>query len=84
MNEGYDENAVHEAGFLQLENSKIFSCLGWRPVWGFQQAVEHTVNWYHDVGQDKSADIIRKRTLQDIYAYETSARDQGVDWAGQS
>ncbi len=84
VNEEYDENAVHEAGLLQLENSKIFSCLGWRPVWGFQQAVEHTVNWYRDVGQDKSADIIRKRTLQDIYAYETSARDQGVDWAGQS
>lgn len=42
-------NAPHEAGLLQLDNTLARRELGWRPKWGFRQAVAETVVWYHDV-----------------------------------
>jgi len=36
----------HEAGLLHLDSAKAKMCLGWRPVWNFQQAVHHTADWY--------------------------------------
>lgn len=41
-----DAAAVHEAGLLNLDIRKARRVLGWRPVWGFDETVRHTVEWY--------------------------------------
>ena len=41
-----DPQAVHEASLLHLQIDKAWHRLGWRPRWGFEQAVEATVAWY--------------------------------------
>ena len=36
----------HEAGLLALDSAKARAMLAWKPVWPFQAALEHTVDWY--------------------------------------
>ncbi len=38
--------SLHEADLLRLDCSKARQELGWRPVWGFEQAIEATADWY--------------------------------------
>ncbi len=38
--------ALHEADLLRLDCSKARRELGWRPVWGFDQAIDATADWY--------------------------------------
>ena len=59
-----------EARVLALNNSKAKKQLGFHPVWGFQQAVGRTFDWYAD--QSKGGDA-RKLCLEDIQAYEMQA-----------
>lgn len=35
----------HEAALLRLDSAKARSRLGWRPSWGLEEAVSHTVEW---------------------------------------
>ena len=45
---GYEVRNVdgpHEANFLKLDNSKAKRVLGWRPVWGVDEAILRTVEW---------------------------------------
>ena len=44
-----DPTAVHEAGRLNLSIDKARSELDWAPVWRFEDAIEKTVHWYHQV-----------------------------------
>ena len=39
-------DAPHEAGFLKLDCSKVRQTFNWEPVWGIQDAVCKTVEWY--------------------------------------
>lgn len=41
-----DNVAVHEAGFLKLDCSKVKSKFGWKPNWNVEKAVKETINWY--------------------------------------
>jgi CDP-glucose 4,6-dehydratase len=59
-----------EARVLALNNSKAKKQLGFHPVWGFQQAVVRTFDWYAD--QSKGGDA-RKLCLEVIQAYEKQA-----------
>lgn len=47
-------NQLHEATLLRLDSSKAHAVLGWRPRWGFEQAIEMTASWYarHARGED--------------------------------
>jgi CDP-glucose 4,6-dehydratase len=36
----------HEAQLLTLANTKAGTILGWKPTWGFETAVQTTVDWY--------------------------------------
>lgn len=40
-----EEDAVHEANFLKLDCSKIKAKLGWKSVWGVEEAVAKTVEF---------------------------------------
>lgn len=76
-------NAAHEACLLQLDNGKIQSLIGWRPVWSFTEAVGRTVAWYRDMAGQTFCSAA-SRTLEDIRAYETSAGQLHVPWTGTS
>lgn len=81
-----DPDAVHEAKLLNLTVDKAFHLLGWRPVWGFEQAVENTVAWYGESrtmeGQPGSAASIQALTIAQIRQYQQDANKLGLVWAG--
>ncbi len=41
-----NDKAVHEAGLLLLDNSKLKSYLQWKPKWSAAQAIQYTAEWY--------------------------------------
>lgn len=40
-----EKNAPHEAGFLKLDCSKIKTKLGWRPLWGIEEAIKKSIEF---------------------------------------
>ncbi|MBE6719920.1 MAG: CDP-glucose 4,6-dehydratase [Ruminococcaceae bacterium] len=40
-----EQNAVHEAGFLRLDTSKLKSTFAWQPVWNIKTALQKVVEW---------------------------------------
>ena len=60
------ENAVYEAGLLQLNCDKAKSLLGWHPKWGFEQTIKETALWYKSYLEDKD---MKKFTLDQITRY---------------
>lgn len=52
-------SGMHEAGLLLLDSSKARNHLGWSPIWGVEQAVQRSAEWYAawlDRGEIRSAD----------------------------
>jgi CDP-glucose 4,6-dehydratase len=43
---GTPPDNFHEAGLLNLDNSKAIKKLGWKPCWATEVAVQKTINWY--------------------------------------
>ena len=39
-------NNLHEAGSLKLDIAKSVTRLGWKPVYGIEEAIHKTVEWY--------------------------------------
>ena len=67
---GSSKRGPAEAGVLALNNSKAKKQLGFHPVWGFQQAVGRTFDWYAD--QSKGGDA-KRLCLKDIQDFEKQA-----------
>jgi CDP-glucose 4,6-dehydratase len=56
-----DPDAHHEAGKLNLSSDKAFHLLNWLPRWGFEQAIEKTVEWYKfDEAQQQESSAVEK------------------------
>lgn len=77
-----DPAAPHEARLLQLCIDKSAALLGWRPVWGFADAVRETIRWYFDVTLDDKAGRAARLTRDQIQGYTGRARELGMPWAG--
>ncbi len=80
-----DPAAVHEAKLLNLATDKAFHLLGWKPVWGFEKAIEATVGWYRAaVGNLASAtpDLVHLTSLQ-IQEYTAVGLGAGLPWTGR-
>ena len=80
-----DPNAVHEAKRLNLSTDKAFHLLGWKPVWGFEKAVEASVAWYRR-GYELAATPGRATQLADLTArqiadYQSDAAAAALPWA---
>ena len=43
-----NEDLLHEAGLLTLDNRKVKDTFGISPIWDFKTATERTLNWYKD------------------------------------
>jgi CDP-glucose 4,6-dehydratase len=60
------EKHKHEAGLLHLNCDKSNYFLGWNPVWGFDQTVKTTVEWYKNY---LKGDDPEKLSLENINKY---------------
>ena len=69
------DSGPHEAGLLQLDITKARTGLGWRPVWGFEDAITATARWYQRWVQ--SGDIT---SAEQLAAYVESAANAGLSW----
>lgn len=77
--DGSTPNAVHEAKLLSLCIHKAAETLHWQPVWGFEQTIAHTIDWYRSCHQDTTACL--SLTRQQISAYGSDAKAAGLAWA---
>ena len=71
-------NQPHEAGLLKLDCSRARALLGWHGVWGFEETIRQTVEWYrgHHRGDD-----MKQLTQQQIETYATAAIRARLPWA---
>jgi CDP-glucose 4,6-dehydratase len=69
----------HEAGLLYLESAKARRLLGWRPVWGVEDAIAATAHWYRRFGEEGSVE-----SRAQLAAYLVDARGAGAGWVAPS
>ncbi len=55
-----------EAKLLQLNCDKANIQLGWFPIWGFEETIDHTADWYLRVSRGEDASQV---TLQQVKLY---------------
>ncbi len=51
-----NQNNLHEANFLKLDITKSVTKLGWKPVYGIDEAIRKTLEWYKNY-YSKSIDM---------------------------
>lgn len=78
--ESPDPNAVHEAGLLTLSIEKAVALLDWSPCWSFEEAVQHTVTWYHQRHVVRNSDMTAF-SVEQIRKYAAVARERKQPWA---
>jgi len=61
-----DPSQPHEARTLLLSITRAKDELGWKPRWGFTEAVEKTIKWYREV---ESGIDPRLKTMSDINSF---------------
>jgi CDP-glucose 4,6-dehydratase len=75
-------DAPHEAGSLRLCIDKATAQLGWRPAWGFEEAVRRAVLWYRRYFQRPDDQVgVFDSCVSDIAAYEAAAAQKGIAWS---
>lgn len=67
-----DASALHEAQHLNLSIKKAREVLAWHPVWSFEKAIAHTVEWYRAHHEDPKS--VLAVTRQQIATYEADAK----------
>lgn len=70
------EPQPHETKLLYLDINKAKNRLGWKPVWGFDDTLAATADWYRAFYSTRT--VYSKVQLA---AYISSARDAGAIWA---
>jgi CDP-glucose 4,6-dehydratase len=78
--DGSNPKSVHEAKLLTLSIEKAGALLHWTPTWNFEEAVGHSVAWYHQRHAEKNRDMLGYSSAQ-IDAYVASARRNKSVWA---
>jgi CDP-glucose 4,6-dehydratase len=77
-----ESGAPHEAKILRLSIEKAVGCLGWRPVWGFDETMRRTAEGYRRLGDAADApDSVRRLMQAELEAYTSDAARAGVTWA---
>jgi len=70
----------HEATHLRLAIGKADRELDWRPLWGFEQSVERTVQWYRAFADGSAAEDL---VAEDIATYVRTAAQADASWIDQ-
>jgi len=78
VNIEYKQNSseAHEANLLMLDCSKAQKLLKWKPVWGINNTVEKTINWYKNFYYKKLIN-----TQNDISEYVNEAIEKELIWS---
>lgn len=71
-----DASNVHEATLLYLDSAKAHTQLGWRPVWGVDQALAATADWYRAYLANGHVS-----SNEQLESFTDAARASGVTWA---
>lgn len=71
-----DYKGLHEAGLLMLDCGKAESQLGWFPVWGHEEAIKKTAEWYNEFINNDS--LLTSIQLEE---YLESAKQRKAIWA---
>ncbi len=66
----------HEAGLLQLDSTKARSLLQWLPVWGLDEGLKRTADWYR-IYLEKG----EVSTRQQLSDYVDAAQVKRIGWA---
>jgi CDP-glucose 4,6-dehydratase len=66
----------HEASLLQLDSSKARVLLDWHPVWGLEEGIKQTANWYR--AYQENGEVISRDQLAN---YVAAAKAKNVAWA---
>ncbi|MBQ8980155.1 MAG: CDP-glucose 4,6-dehydratase [Eubacterium sp.] len=61
-----EKNAVHEAGFLRLDTSKLKSTFGWKPVWNIDTALLKVVEWTKVYAAGGNVDAVCEAQIKDF------------------
>lgn len=69
----------YESSLLKLDINKARHFLGWRPVFGVNQAIRKTLDWYQRY-YAKETNML-DFSLEQIKEYEEQARTDGLDWS---
>lgn len=70
-----------ETGYLRLSWEKAAARLGWRPVYGWEEALEEVVDWHRALdGREGMYGVGR----QHIIDYTERAREQGLPWVSEA
>lgn len=77
---GASSNGLHEAHLLMLDCAKAKQALGWRPVYGVEEAIGAAMDWYRAY-YDGGSDMVGFAEA-DIARYVKRARKAGLAWAG--
>lgn len=69
-------DAPHEAKLLMLDSTKARRVLGWEPVWGIEDTLARTAEWYR--AWSERGELL---TANQIDAYAAQAAKQSAVWA---
>ncbi len=67
----------HEAKLLKLNIEKACSALGWKPVYGINDTVKRTVDWYKRYYGSQKGDGLREATEKEIDNYMETLDNDG-------
>jgi CDP-glucose 4,6-dehydratase len=73
--------APHEASLLRLSWEKAANRLGWRPVYGWQEAAAETVDWYKTYRERGPDTDMYDVCVGQLARYVDRARELDVAWA---
>jgi CDP-glucose 4,6-dehydratase len=66
----------HEAGLLQLDSTKARTLLEWTPVWGLDEGLKRTADWYRRYLEN--GEVYSRQQLAD---YVDAAQAKRIGWA---
>lgn len=58
------DEGPHEARLLKLDCAKMKDVFGWRPVWGIEQTLEKTVEWYYGYQQKSDMQALTRKQIE--------------------
>lgn len=67
---------LHETTALRLDWTKAKKCLGWQPVWTFDETMQHTLDWYREYAENDNV-----LTTNQLEQYIQDAAARSACWA---
>ncbi len=62
-----EKNAVHEAGFLSLDSTKIKEVCGYMETWDIRRAVEKTAEWFKAYGAGEDMKSTTDKQIEEFF-----------------